>query len=100
MSELIEHQLNQLNDQTICIVRPYFGFQSDSWIGRLSVLQHKYPLEFHFGTGQGVAILFIADDVVRIDPPQDVDNSLIIIRLKGPADYTRPYQPATSPLAV
>ena len=99
MSEIIEHELNQLHGQQVCVVRPYFGSQSDSWTGHLTALRGEdYPLKFHFGTAFHFAILFIADDVVGIDDPQeDIDNHLPTIRLKGPADYVRPYQPTPLP---
>ena len=84
--ETMEHELSKLDGRNVCIVRPFFGTQSDSWTGRLTVLIHRYPLEFHFGFGAG-AILFTAEDVVEIDNQDDDDNP-IVIRLKGPLGYS------------
>lgn len=101
MSERIEHQLNQicqakaLTGNVADVVRQGFGTQSDSWVGYLSVVDDGfYPLKFQFQYAGG-AILFTADDVIRIDPPKnpnDERNNQPIIRLKGPQDYASQLQ--------
>jgi hypothetical protein len=92
--ELLEHELAQLNDKRVVVVRPGYGTQSDSWGGSLYVLD-GYPVRFHFA-GTGMAIMFSVDDVVKLDEPTDDTREVKkIIRLKGPHDYAETYQEAT-----
>lgn len=85
MSERLEHELHLLNGKTVSIVRPGYGTQSDSWVGVLNSVTETYPVRFHF-VSNGQSIVFEVEDVVRIDPPVDLDMTPII-RLKGPQDY-------------
>lgn len=86
MSEVIEHQLHQLNGSAVALVRPNYGTQSDSWTGFLTTVEaNEYPYRFQFQFAGG-AIIFTSDDVVKIDPPQTLDCKPVI-RLKGPQDY-------------
>lgn len=89
MSEQIEHQLNQLNGKFVNVVRPFFGKQSDSWAGMIQTVNNdKYPLLFQFvSSAADMAIIFITDDVVKIDYPSHTEVSVPVIRLKGPQDY-------------
>lgn len=79
MSELIEHELNQLNGKLVVMVRQGFGTQSDSWNGIIETQTNAYPLQFQVKAVSGYTILFTAEDVKKIE--------VSIIRLKGPSDY-------------
>ena len=88
-SEQMESELVSLNGKIVVVVRPFYGSQSDSFVGQLSVLD-GYPIRFHFSQ-TGKAILFTIDDVVKLD--KSIDNQTErIIRLKGPHDYAESYQ--------
>lgn len=88
MSEILEHELNELHGDGVCVVRPGFGTQSDSWTGLLNTIHGVYPLKFQF-TVQNFAMLFTVEDVVKIE----YRNLLLpIIRLKGPKDYVNQTQ--------
>jgi hypothetical protein len=87
MSEVIEHELYQLDKTTVHVVRPSFGTQSDAWVGLLTVSGTSYPLTFLF-KHIGGAILFKAEDVEKVDPPNLSEMDYYIVRLKGPQQYT------------
>ncbi len=88
-NEQMESELVSLNNEIVVVVRPFYGSQSDSFVGQLSVLD-GYPIRFHFAK-EGMAILFTVDDVVKLDPPINCQSEKII-RLKGPYDYREAYQ--------
>ena len=88
-SEQIESELVSLNNKIVVVVRPFYGSQSDSFVGQLSVL-NGYPIRFHFSQ-TGKAILFTIDDVIKLEPPIDNETEKII-RLKGPYDYREVHQ--------
>jgi len=85
VSERLEHELHLLNGKTVSIVRPGHGTQSDHWNGVVNSVTENYPVRFHF-VSNGQAIQFEVEDVVRIDPPVNLEM-IPIIRLKGPQDY-------------
>lgn len=90
MSERIEHELNQLADSVVDVVRPFFGSQSDAWSGMIRLAGgDQYPLRFVFYHTDG-SILFEAEDVVKVELRQnatDNKHSKAVIRLKGPQQY-------------
>jgi hypothetical protein len=94
-TELIEHELSQLHNKTVVVIRPNYGSQSDSWVGYLSVLNGTdYPIRFHFA-GAGMAILFTVDDVEKLEEQNGLNSDRSvdkIIRLKGPHDYSESYK--------
>jgi len=83
--EILEHELAQLHDKTVIIVRPGYGDQSDSWQGILTSLVDFYPIKFHLES-IGHSMIFTTNDVFRLDPPTTSDTQKII-RLKGPLNY-------------
>jgi hypothetical protein len=88
MSERLEHELHLLNEKVVSVVRPFYGTQSDHWSGTIRSLTDSYPIRFHF-VSASQQIIFEVEDVVRIDPPKNVNDerSVPTIRLKGPNDY-------------
>lgn len=90
--EKLEFDLVQLNDQPVVVVAPSFGHVSFSYAGNLSVIQTpEHTVGFHL-TNQlgGVAIIFFADDVEKLEKPSPVCESHVI-RLKGPHQYPEKY---------
>jgi hypothetical protein len=94
MSEVIEHELNQLNGKVIDVVRPGYGTQSDAWSGIIYTDGVSYPLHFVFQHGGG-SIRFTAEDVVKVEPRNSPPPGILfpdratqaVIRLKGPQQY-------------
>jgi len=85
--EQTEAEIAHLDNKVVVIVRPYFGQQSDSFIGNLSVIRNNYPIKFHFEATQ-LAILFTVDDVSKLEEPIDETRDISkVIYLKGPQDY-------------
>jgi hypothetical protein len=88
--EVMEHELVLMAGNVITVVRPYFGTQSDSWIGELMV-HSEYPIKFEMRSPTH-SLLFTIEDVASF---QDTSNLSIrvpykaIIRLQGP-DYVIP----------
>jgi hypothetical protein len=66
----------------VILVRPFFGTQSDSWMGRLTAFNSAYPIQFQLKHQSG-NILFTVEDVVKIES----NTTPTIIRLKGPNHY-------------
>ena len=85
----MESELVSLNNEIVVVVRPFYGSQSDSFVGHLSVLD-GYPIRFHFRQ-EGKAILFTVEDVVKLEDPLD-NQTKKTVRLKGPHDYREFYQ--------
>jgi hypothetical protein len=83
--EQTEHELVLLHSEVVVLVRPGYGTQSDSWVGVLTVINSDYPPKFQLSIPH-TAILFMADDVSKIDLPL-AGRTEKIIRLKGPQDY-------------
>ena len=77
-TERIEHELSLLNGRSVTIVRPFFGLQSDAFLGFIFTDGNSYPLHFQFKS-MGCVILFTAEDVTSVE--------MGVIRLKGPTDY-------------
>lgn len=87
MSELLEHELCLLHGKTVMLVRPFFGTQSDSWVGEIFADSEHYPVTFQVkSASQSKSTIFTVADVSKIEIPKD-DSVKIIIRLKGPLDY-------------
>jgi hypothetical protein len=90
MSEVIEHELNQLNGQAVVVVRPGFGTQSDSWTGVLETQGNAYPLQFCFRSA-GQSIVFTAEDVTKVEQTASgrvlAGTTIAVVRLKGPQQY-------------
>jgi hypothetical protein len=87
--EHLEHELCLLNNKFVVVVRPGFGQQSDSWIGRLTS-NNDYPRKFTLDS-DNFSMIFFAEDVVKLDEPINEETEKII-RLKGPNDYVQIYQ--------
>jgi hypothetical protein len=83
--EQVEHELNNRKGAMAMVVRPYFGTQSDSWIGVLTVTHRDFPMIFQV-KGDAMTTIFRADDVVNIEPARNADADFIL-RLKGPLDF-------------
>jgi hypothetical protein len=86
--EKLEFDLVQLNDKPVVVVAPSFGHVSFSYAGNLSVIKtSEHTVGFHL-TNQlgGVAIIFFADDVEKLEKPSAVCEAHVI-RLKGPHQY-------------
>jgi len=90
MSERLEHELDQLNGKTVCVVRPGYGNQSDSWVGILTSERTVYPIHFLFSL-PGFSMRFVVTDVVKVDSlataSMDTLGYRAVVRLKGPEDY-------------
>jgi hypothetical protein len=86
--ELLEHELAQLDGKPVILCIPSYGKVSFAYSGILNVTRTTELLvAFHLITPMHeVAIIFSAEDVLRIDPPgtAEVQN---VIRLRGPHDY-------------
>lgn len=90
--ELIEHELNLLEGESVILVRPEYGTQSDSWNGKIKVSTGTYPLEIQFFT-DCMTILFTVNDVVNIESLPNYNNIISkVIRLKGPHQYNENYE--------
>jgi len=89
MSEVIEHELHQLNGKAVDVVRPGYGTQSDAWMGIIFTDGVSYPLRFQF-KHVGGSILFQSDDVIKVEhrnTPERSTVTKVVIRLKGPEQY-------------
>jgi hypothetical protein len=83
--------LKEVDGRIVTIVRPFFGNQSDSFIGHLSSFtkENESELTYHF-TSEYLAMLFKLDDVISVTKTPSINSSphsLAIIRLKGPSYY-------------
>ncbi len=84
--EQIEHELALLNRKEVTVVRPFFGTQSDSWFGLLTIVpDNNYPMKFEFVKPTSSTV-FTAEDVVSVEFSNS-QRKQNIIRLKGPAEY-------------
>jgi glutamine amidotransferase PdxT len=83
--EILEHNLHLLSGKQVTVVRPGFGTQSDSWSGIINSQTEDWPIKFLF-VSTSIQILFQVEDVLRLDPRDDIGIAGII-RLKGPDDY-------------
>jgi hypothetical protein len=88
MTKYVEKELVHLDGETVILIRPIVGTQSDAWRGKFTVIQDgggAYTYEVCAGHKD---TLFTMSDVVRVENPGShivgVDR---IIRLKGPKDY-------------
>lgn len=82
--EEMEHILNEIAGESVIVVQPGFGHQSNSFVGNLNVVFSGCP--FVFSISGAVSVLFDANDIDRLDKSHD---NKYIIRLKGPNDYSR-----------
>ena len=85
--EILEHELNLRNGALVMAVRPYFGTQSESWEGILTITHRDYPMIFQVQAPRGASI-FQGNDVMAVE---DIDNHdggpKLLIRLKGPMNF-------------
>ena len=83
----IERELVKNHRQVVCVVRPSFGSQSDSWNGQLYAETSEYPPKFQVQTNIG-STRFEASDVASVEVRYTGEHEpRFIIRLKGQADY-------------
>lgn len=90
--ERLEHELCLLDNKPVVVVAPSFGHVSFSYAGNLSVIKTpEHTVGFHL-TNQlgGVAIIFFADDLEKLEKPSAVCESHVV-RLKGPHQYPEKY---------
>ena len=100
--EQIEYELVTHQGAMVSVVRPGYGKQSDSFAGRLTVVNETYPPKFQV-SNELSATLFVADDVASLEIKK-ADGMLfqenqIIIRLKGPMDYQEQVIMCSGPMA-
>lgn len=80
--ELLEHQLHELDNNNVTIVRQFFGTQSESRCGALQIMSgsQDHTFKYHFNSS-AYALIFELNDVISINPTKK------IIYLKGPESY-------------
>ncbi len=85
-------KLKSLNGQLVTVVRPFFGGQSDSWMGEFSVIRKDEVIFQASVMGIPMSTIFKTSDVVSVtmNPPSihSYPTPKAIIRLKGTLDYT------------
>lgn len=83
-------QLKSLNGQLVTVVRPFFGTQSDSWVGEFEILIDRYHLSMN-----DHSMIFKIEDVKSVERTSVINVSdtisMAVIRLKGPMDYRAAY---------
>ena len=86
---MISDNLRSLDGQLVTVVRPFFGTQSDSFMGELEWVKlmglYQLVLNDH-------SMIFKLEDVVSVEMTHHKENghegfSQAVIRLKGPKDY-------------
>ena len=88
-AEQTEYELVAHQGAMVTVVRPGYGKQSDSFVGRLTVVNDNYPPRFQVAN-ELYATIFMSDDVVSFSSKKKDDGEYeVIIRLKGPTDYSK-----------
>jgi hypothetical protein len=80
----MEEMLCLNNEAEIIVVRPFFGNQSDSYSGVLSVHADESSIIYQFIL-PGRATIFTIDDVKKVE--QSPSTQKYMVYLKGPEDY-------------
>jgi len=95
-TEHFEALLSTLSGQPVIVIQPSIGTISFSYFGTLAVTQgENHRCGFHITHPMGVvAIIFRAEDVVKLEEPGEVVGIKKIIRLRGPTHYNEKYERA------